>query len=500
MHIQNTTQSDQRHTRSDLVRLANTAMVEHGLEPEFPESVTEELSAITVSAKEADPSIQDLTSLLWCSIDNNDSLDLDQLTVAEFDAAGGIKMRVAVADVDALVKRDSLLDLHARFNTTSIYTSGRIFPMLPPLLSTNLTSLNQGVDRLALVTEMSFKADGTLSGSTVYRAIVHNKAKLAYDQVSAWLEDPALLPESMATVPGLEDQLRAQDKLAQQLRTRRHLAGALTFETFQPRAIFENEKIVTIVQQVQNRARQLIEEMMIMTNSCNALFLTQHGVVSLRRMVRSPERWQRIVEFAKTFGASLPNAPDSAALAAFLIERHKADPLRFPDLSMVIIKLMGRGEYVAGSPDGDRLGHFGLAVQNYTHSTAPNRRYPDLITSRQIKAALVGLPSPYSDADIVSIALHCTEQAAAAQKVERQLRKSEAVLLLESRIGQSFDAIVTGSADTGVWVRIIAPPVEGKLDKGADSLKVGDTLRVTLVSTNFERGFIDFRVADELNQ
>ena len=475
-------------------------MVEHGLEPEFPESVAQELASITALAKKTDPTIQDLTSLLWCSIDNNDSLDLDQLTVAEFDADGAIKMRVAVADVDALVKKDSLLDLHARRNTTSVYTSGRIFPMLPPLLSTDLTSLNQGVDRLAIVTEMSFKADGTLSGSTVYRAVVHSKAKLAYDLVSAWIEDPKQLPESIAAVPGLEEQLRAQDKLAQQLRTRRHLSGALRFETFQPRAIFENGKVVEIVQQVQNRARQLIEEMMIMTNSCNALFLTNHGVVSLRRMVRSPERWERIVEFAKTFGTSLPDAADSAALASFLIERHKADPLRFPDLSMVIIKLMGGGEYVAGSPGGEPLGHFGLAVQNYTHSTAPNRRYPDLITSRQIKAVLAGLPSPYSDADIGSIALHCTKQAAAARKVERQLRKSEAVLLLETQIGQSFDAIVTGSADRGVWVRIITPPVEGKLDEGAESLKVGDTLRVTLVSTNFERGFIDFRVANEFNQ
>ena len=497
MHIQNTTQSHQRHDRSDLVRLAHTAMVEHGLAPEFPESVVEELATITVSAKEADPTIQDLTSLLWCSIDNDDSLDLDQLTVAESDADGGVKMRVAVADVDALVKKDSRLDLHARCNTTSSYTSGRIFPMLPPLLSTNLTSLNQGVDRLAIITEMSFKADGTLSSSTVYRALVHNNAKLAYDQVAAWLEDPTLLPESIAAVPGLEEQLRAQDKLAQQLRTRRHLSGALRFETFQPRAILDDDKIVAIVQQEQNRARQLIEEMMIMTNSCNALFLSKHGVVSLRRMVRSPERWQRIVEFAKTLGASLPDAPDPAALSSFLVERQKADPLRFPDLSMVIIKLMGRGEYVAGSPEGDALGHFGLAVQNYTHSTAPNRRYPDLITSRQIKAVLAGLPSPYSEADIASIALHCTQQQAAAQKVERQLRKSEAALLLESHIGQTFDAIVTGNADGGMWVRTIVPPVEGKLDTGAHSLKVGDTLQVTLVSTNFERGFIDFRVADE---
>lgn len=497
MHIHKKIQSDRRHHRSDLVRLAGTVMLEHGLEPEFPESVVEELTNITIPARETGPPIRDLTDILWCSIDNGDSLDLDQLTVVESTANGGTRLMVAIADVDALVNKDSLLDLHARHNTTSIYTSGRIFPMLPPLLSTNLTSLNLGVDRLALITEMDFKADGTLSGSTVYRAMVRNKAKLDYDVVSAWIEDQKILPQSIAAVPGLEAQLRAQDVLAQKLRARRHLTGSLEFESFQPRAIFENEQIVDIRQQVQNRARQLIEEMMIVANSCNALYLTTHGIVSLRRIVRSPERWGRIVEFAKTFGESLPETPDSGALEVFLAKRHKADPLRFPDISLVIIKLMGRGEYVAGSPAGNSVGHFGLAVHDYTHSTAPNRRYPDLVTSRQIKAVLAALPSPYSDTEIVGLALHCTQQESAAQKVERQLRKSEAALFLESRVGESFDAFVTGNTDFGIWVRIINPPVEGKLDDGAETLKVGEKLRVTLVSTNFERGYIDFNVSDE---
>ena len=497
MHIHKKTRSDQRHHRSDLVRLASTAMVEHGLEPEFSESVVEELANITMPAKETDPTIQDLTNLLWCSIDNDDSLDLDQLTVIESKANGETKLMVAVADVDALVKKDSLLDLHARYNTTSIYTSGRIFPMLPPLLSTNLTSLNQGVDRLAIITEMNFKADGTLLGSNVYRAVVQNKAKLVYEVVSDWIEAQEILPESIAALSGLAGQLRAQDKLAQQLRARRHLSGSLEFETFHPRAIFENENIVDIQEQVQNRARQLIEEMMIVANSCNALFLAKHGIVSLRRVVRSPERWRRIVEFANSFGESLPNSPDSGALEVFLAKRHKADPLRFPDISLVIIKLMGRGEYVAGSLGGDSVGHFGLAVHDYTHSTAPNRRYPDLITSRQIKAVLAALPPPYSVTEIAALALHCTQQEGAAQKVERQLRKSEAALLLESRIGQTFDAIVTGNTSSGIWVRILNPPVEGKLANGAENLKVGGKIRVTLVSTNFERGFIDFNVSDE---
>ena len=458
----------------------------------FSAAVIEELATITMSAKATDSSIQNLTHLLWCSIDNSDSLDLDQLTVAELGADGGIKMLVAGADVDALVKKDSRIDLHARCNTTSIYTSGGIFPMLPPELSTNLTSLNQGVNRLASITEMNFAADGALLSSTVFRARVRNKAKLDYDVISTWMEDQKILPPSIAAVPGLEGQLQAQHLLAQQLRTRRHLSGALEFETFHPRAIFENGNIVAIQQQVQNRGRQLIEEMMIAANSCNALFLAKHNIVSLRRMVRSPERWQRIVEFAKTFGEALPDAPDSRALAAFLAKRRQADPLRFPDVSLVIIKLMGRGEYVAGTPGADPLGHFGLAVQDYTHSTAPNRRYADLVTLRQIKAVLAGLPAPYCAVEIGALALHCSQQEGAAQKVERQLRKSEAALWLETRIGQTFDAIVTGKADAGMWVRIIDPPVEGKLENGTDSLKVGETLRVTLASTNFERGFIDF--------
>jgi exoribonuclease-2 len=365
--------------------------------------------------------------------------------------------------------------------------------MLPPRISTDLTSLNQGVDRMAVVTAMTFAADGSLLDATLFRAFVHNKAKLDYDVVSAWLEEPNTIPPSIAAVPGLEAQLLAQETLARTLRARRYAAGALEFKTFQPRAIFEHGQIIAIAQQAPNRGRQLIEEMMIATNTSNASFLADHGVVALMRMVRSPERWQRIVEFAASFGEALPEVADSRALAAFLAKRRQADPLRFPDLSMVIIKLMGRGEYMAGSIAADGPGHFGLAVQDYVHSTAPNRRFADLVTSRQIKAILAGLPSPYSEADIAAIALQCNQQEGAAHKVERQLRKSEAALLLETQIGRSFDAIVTGKNASGMWVRIIEPPVEGKLANADDSLKVGDALRVTLVSTDFERGFMDFR-------
>ena len=485
--------SSRLHHRADLVRIAISAMTERGLEPEFPERARQQLAAITGPGHETGADIRDLAGLLWCSIDNDDSLDLDQLTVCEPLAGGGIKMRVAIADVDTLVHKGTPVDEHARMNTTSVYTSARIFPMLPERLSTNLTSLNAGENRLALVTEMDFNADATLAGSTVYRASVRNHAKLAYDAVSAWIDGEGALPAAAAAVPGMDAQLHAQDALAQQLRVRRHTEGSLELETLEPRAVFEGEQVVDIRQQVQNRARQLIEEVMIGTNGCTARFLAARGGASLRRVVRSPERWQRIVGVARDYGESLPPEPDGKALEAFLARRHQADPLRFPDLSLIIVKLMGRGEYVVESHGAAPIGHFGLAVRDYTHSTAPNRRFPDLITLRLLKAVLAGKPSPYSNAELEKLALHCTRQEDAAQKVERRMRKSEAALVLESRVGQRFDALVTGSGTAGgTWVRIFSPPAEGKLVEVTRGLKVGDKVRVKLVATDVERGFIDF--------
>ncbi|OQC08471.1 RNB domain-containing ribonuclease [Candidatus Skiveiella danica] len=484
--------SQRQHQRSDLVRIATHVMAERGLEPEFSRRVEQQLAAITGPGRDDGPDVHDLTHLLWCSIDNDDSLDLDQLTVCEPLPSGAIRLWVAIADVDALVKKDTPIDAHALLNTTSVYTSARIFPMLPDRLCTDLTSLNPAQDRLALVTEMVFNADASLAGSTVYRARVHNRAKLAYDAVSAWIDGEADLPDAAAAVPGMEAQLRAQDALAQQLRARRHALGSLDLETFQPRALFKGEQVVDIRQQVQNRARQLIEEVMIATNGCTARYLASQGGASLRRVVRSPERWLRIVGVAKDYGEVLPDEPDSKALEAFLAKQHRIDPLRFPDLSLVIVKLMGRGEYVVEVPGGAPIGHFGLAVRDYTHSTAPNRRFPDLITLRLLKAALADEPQPYSNAELGELAQHCTRQEDAAQKVERQLRKSEAALLLESRVGERFDALVTGAGPEGTWVRILTPPAEGKLVGGHSGLRVGDALRVKLVSTHVEHGFIDF--------
>lgn len=485
-----------RHVLSDhratLSTIATWAMVSRGLEPEFSAAVKAQTAAFTGPASASGYGITDLTALLWCSIDNDDSRDLDQLTVIAPQHQGQVRVYVAVADVDALVKKGSPIDLHAHQNTTSVYTSAQIFPMLPERLCTDLTSLNPDENRLALVTEMVFSEDGMLMHSSVYRARVHNKAKLAYDAVSAWIEDQSELPEAAKRVKGMDQQLRLQDALAQKLRVLRRAEGSLEFETFQPKALFKGTRIVDIQQQVQNRARQLIEEFMIATNTCTARFLAGRGCPALRRVVRSPERWLRIVEVAKEHGVSLPHQPDGRALEAFLARQHKADPLRFPDLSLVIVKLMGSGEYVVEHPDKDPIGHFGLAAPDYMHSTAPNRRFPDLITQRLIKSALAGLPMPYTEQELIALATHCTAQEDAAQKVERQLRKSEAALLLHSHIGEIFEGLVTGMDAQGAWVRIFSPPAEGRLLGALPPLKVGQVLRLKLVSTSIERGFLNF--------
>jgi exoribonuclease-2 len=479
-------------TRTDLARLAAEDMRARGLEAEFSNAVVREVSTLSDTGANTDPQLRDCTALPWCSIDNDDSLDLDQLTACEVLDGGRVRIYVAIADVDALVKKGSAIDLHARTNTTSVYTSARIFPMLPERLSTDLTSLNQDQQRLAVVVEMLVAADASIAQSTVYRARVHNQAKLAYDAIAAWIDGTSPLPEAARAVPGMDVQIRTQDAVAQRLRARRHAQGSLEFETFQPRAVFDGERVVGIAEQVHNRARQLIEELMIAANTCTAHFLASHGGASLRRVVRSPERWLQIVAEAKKYGEDLPQLPDAAALEAFLAKRHAADPLRFPDLSLVIVKLMGSGEYVVEQAGAAAVGHFGLAVRDYTHSTAPNRRYPDLITQRMLKALLAGGPAPYSAEELGALSVHCTRQEDAAKKVERQVRKSEAALLLEPRIGQHFDAIVTGLTDTGNWVRTFTPPAEGRLVSGAAALSLGQLVQVQLVATNVQRGFIDF--------
>jgi exoribonuclease-2 len=484
----------QRH-RSDLARIAQAVMIERGLEPAFPAAALKELATLTGPARDDDPRILDLTALPWCSLDNDDSRDLDQITACTVLPGGRVKLHVAVADVDALVPKGSAIDAHAWVNTTSVYTSAQVFPMLPERLSTDLTSLNAGEERLAIVTEMTVEPDASIGHATVHRARVRNQAKLAYDAVSAWIDGRGALPDAARAVAGMDAQLRMQDEVAQRLRKRRHAQGSLEFETFQPRAVFDGEQVVDIRQQVQNRGRQLIEELMIATNICIAQMLAHAGGASLRRVVRTPERWARIVEVAGRYGEALPAEPDSHALEGFLARRHRADPLRFPDLSLVIVKLMGPGEYVVETPGAEPIGHFGLALQDYTHATAPNRRYPDLVTLRMVKAVLAGRPLPYGRAELGALARHCTQQEDAARKVERRLRKSEAALHLASHLGQSFEAIVTGHSASDTWVRIFEPPVEGLLVGRHGHLDVGETCRVKLVSTDVYRGFIDFVLA-----
>jgi exoribonuclease-2 len=468
-------------------------MTAHGLEPDYPPAALAELDAIRRASARADPSIRDLRERLWCSIDNDDSRDLDQLTVAEAPGARGrVTICVAVADVDALVRRNSAIDGHARHNTTSVYTAGGIFPMLPEKLSTDLTSLNAAEDRLAIVIEMTVGRDGAIGDARVFQALVRNHAKLAYDALAAWLGGTAPPPPEVVAVPGLDAQLRLQDDAARALRAARHERGALSLETVQARAVFADGELLDLRADERNRAKELIEDVMIAANGVVARFLDARGLPTLHRVLRSPERWGRIVELAERVGARLPPAPDSRALEAFLTKQRAADPERFPDLSLSIVKLIGRGEYAVAGPDRALEGHFGLAVGDYTHATAPNRRFPDLITQRLVKAALAGGPSPYAFGELDGLAGHCTAQEHAAEKVERHVRKSAGALLLLHRIGERFAGLVTGASAKGTWARILSPPIEGRVVRGFRDLDVGDRVTVELLGVDVERGFIDF--------
>lgn len=475
-----------------LNEIAHDAMIDKGLKPEFDADVRKQVAGIRGPADPHDPDIRDMRDLGWCSIDNDDSRDLDQLTWAEDDGEGNVRIFIAVADVDALVKKDTPIDRHAQHNTTSVYTAARVFSMLPEKLSTDLTSLNEGEDRLALVIEMTVRDDGTSDDGGVYRALVHNKAKLAYDRVAAWLDGEDDEPEKMRRVEGLAESLRMQDRTADRMRDLRHEHGALDLETIEARPVIRDGQVVDLQQSKRNNARLLIEDFMIAANGTTARFLAKHGFSSIRRVVRSPERWDRIERIAEELGERLPPEPDARALEEFLRRRRKADPTRFPDLSLSIVKAMGAGEYVAEDASDKPIGHFGLAVKDYTHSTAPNRRYPDLITHRLVKAALAGKPQPYDADELAQLAEHCTAQEDAANKVERHVRKAAAAYMLRDRVGDRFDGIVTGASAKGTWVRIFHPPTEGKVVRGWDGLDIGDRVKVKLLGVDVERGFIDF--------
>jgi exoribonuclease-2 len=484
--------NDKQH-RAILRRIARTAMLERGLLPDFSVEALTELAGIPASAATGEEQAHNLRDLLWASIDNDDSLDLDQLTVAEAMPGDQTKILVAVADVDSIVRNGSAIDDHARHNTTSVYTAAAIFHMLPDQLSTNLTSLNFDEDRPVIVIEMVIGADGSLQASDIYRARVRNHAKLAYNSVAAWLEGKGTVPEAIAAVNGLDENLRIQDRAAQSMMNLRHLHGALNLETVEARPVFDGNQIRGLEKEEKNRATEIIEDFMIAANGVTARYLSSRKFPSLRRVVRTPKRWERIVALAGERGFTLPHDPAAAALEEFLTKEKAADPLRFSDLSLSVIKLMGPGEYVAELPGEAAPGHFGLAVADYAHSTAPNRRYPDLITHRLLKAAMDQHPAPYKNEDLEALGKHCTEQENAAKKVERQVGKSAAAMLLEARIGERFDAIVTGAAPKGTWARILDPPVEGRLVHGFEGVDVGQRIRVQLIHTDVERGFIDFK-------
>jgi VacB/RNase II family 3'-5' exoribonuclease len=480
------------NTKPSLKAIAHDVMLQRGLLPDFSSEALRELEAIRGPATAGDSAIRDMRDLLWCSIDNDDSRDLDQLTVARPLADGQAQLFVAVADVDAVVRKASAIDGHAATNTTSVYTAAQIFPMLPERLSTDLTSLGEGVERLALIIDMTVTSDGAVVAGDVYRAVVVNKAKLAYNSLSAWLEGTGAVPPKVAAVKGLDENLRLQDRITQTMRSQRRAHGALQLDTLEARPVFEDEHLVDMRPDPRNRAKDLIEDCMVGANGVTARYLEAKSFPSLRRVLKTPKRWDRIVELALTFGYALPSEPDAAALDGFLKSRRKADPERFPDLSLSVIKLLGAGEYALERPGLPSQGHFALAVHDYTHSTAPNRRFPDLITQRLLKAAISGQVSPYGDAELIALATQCTVQEDNAKKVERQVGKSASALLLSDRIGQRFDGIVTGASEKGTWVRISRPVAEGKLVHGFEGLDVGDHVHIKLIHTDVTRGFIDF--------
>ncbi len=479
--------------RFNLAAAAHAAMIEHGFEPDFPAETGAQLAGIQAQpALSAGDGLADLRGLLWSSIDNDTSKDLDQIEWAEQLPDGRIRVLIGVADVDARVREGTVIDGHAQRETTSVYTGVKVFPMLPEELSEGVTSLNENEDRAALVVEYVVDAAGAVTDGKAYRALVRNQAQLAYSSVGAWLENKGPAPAKVSANAGLAGQLKLQDAAAQRLLGCRFQHGALDLETIETRPVMLAEEAVEIARLEKNRATSLIEEFMVAANGVVARLLETAGVASIRRVVRTPRRWERIVELAARLGAALPAEPDSKALNDFLLAQKRKDPGHFADLSLAVVKLMGPGEYVLVRPNESSPGHFGLAVEDYTHSTAPNRRFPDLVTQRLVKAWLARTPQPYSENLLQAIAVRCTEMEDAARKVEREMQKRIAAVVLAKHIGQSYQAIVTGVNRYGRFVRTLAPHVEGMLVEGGKGLDVGDRVTVKLVSTNPDRGFIDF--------
>src|SRR5579864_8599164 len=483
---------DSNPSHLDLQATAKQIMIAHGFEPDFPPQVPQQLASLQSHPPQvaSGPNVRDLRNLLWSSIDNDTSRDLDQIEVVDRASNGDLKVMVGIADVDAFVPKQTPIDQHAARETTTVYTGIKNFPMIPEELSTGETSLLENVDRLSVIIEFVVDPSGNVKSSDVYRAVVRNKAQLQYNSVGAWLEGKSPAPPKVAASTDLQAQLKMQDEVAQKLKAQRFQHGALNLQTDEVQPLMLNDQVIDVVKQQKNRATELIEDFMVAANGVVARQLEK--VSSLRRIVRTPERWDRIVQLAASKGEKLPAQPDSKALNDLLLRRKAADPDHFADLSLAVIKLIGPGEYVLERAGDVAPGHFGLAVQDYTHSTAPNRRFADVVTQRLLKAMLAGQKNPYSDDELTSIAANCTQKEDAARKVERQMSKRLAAVAMQKRIGEVFDALVPGATDHGTFVRIFQPRVEGLLVQGEQGLDVGDKLRVKLVRADVRQGYIDF--------
>jgi len=482
--------------RITLQHIARRAMIERGLLPDFSNAALNELKEITAQANYKSYAASDLRHLLWCSVDNEDSLDLDQLSYADQLPDNKVRVMVAIADVDALVSAQSNIDHHASQNTASVYTIAQMFPMLPEELSTDLTSLRYDADRCAVVVDMVFNDDGALNNADVYCATVRNRAKLDYESLGKWLEGTGPIPPEILKVDGLAENIKLQDKIAQKMKELRYEHGALEFETIETRPVFEDDVLCEMKVERKNRAKSLIEDFMIASNGATARYLAEKKFPSLRRVVRTPKRWDRIIQLASEHGFTLPLEADSRSLAQYMKFAKEKEPDHYSDISLSVLKLLGAGEYVLETPGCISQGHFGLAVKDYAHSTAPNRRYPDLITHRLLKSAMSGHAAPYSTEQLEIIARHCTLMEDAAKKVERQVEKSANAMLLEPRIGEEFEVMVTGASPKGTWVKVFHPHLEGKLVRGFNGLEVGHKLKARLIHVEVDSGFIDFERVD----
>jgi exoribonuclease-2 len=470
----------------DLAAAAHLEMLHEGFHPDFPPGTDEQIEAI----RQSPPSTQglkDLRGLLWSSIDNDTSRDLDQIEYAE-KVDGGIRVKVGIADVSARVEIGTPIDQHAADQTVTVYTAVKNFSMLPEELSTDLTSLEPDEDRVAVVIEFLVTPSGEVGESTIYGALVRNHAQLTYRKVGAWLEGHGELDVK----PELQAQLKLQDEAAQLLREQRHRLGALDFDRQEAVPILTNSHIAGLEVAKRTRANDLIEDFMVAANSVMAMTLSRAGASSIRRVVKTPERWPRIVDLAARYGTKLPAEPDSAALNDFLKQCKAQDPVHYEDISLAVIKLMGPGIYMLLKPGDPHQGHFGLAAHDYTHSTAPNRRFSDLVTQRLIHAVMQKKTAPYTDEELDAIATNCTLKEDAARKVERTSEKRAAAVVLHNRIGEMFDGVVTGVTPKGVFVRALSLLVEGRVMRGEQGLDVGDRVRVKLIGTNPRLGFIDF--------